>query len=173
MPMMLRVDDALRLSVTDPALKGFDAVPRPVRQIMGASRGLQRPVVWPDDSMGTVRRSGLVTAVRVALPGPSRRRTGTGPCDLLLLGVGNNDRSRPREVWLTDLTSVPPAFLMRLRGMVRRVDQDFARGADQVGIRDFAGRSYRGWHRHVTLASAAHALAALGDTDDGALDYAS
>lgn len=173
MPMMLRVDDALRLSVTDPALKGFDAVPRPVRQIMGASRGLQRPVVWPDDSMGTIRRSGLVTAVRVALPGPSRRRTGTGPCDLLLLGVGNNDRSRPREVWLTDLTSVPPAFPMRLRGMVRRVDQDFARGADQVGIRDFAGRSYRGWHRHVTLASAAHALAALGDTDDGALDYAS
>ncbi|MFE0476441.1 IS701 family transposase [Streptomyces sp. NPDC058947] len=173
MPMMLRVDDSLRLSVTDPALKGFDATPRPVRQIMSASRGLQRPVVWPDDSVGTVRRSGLVTAVRVALPGPRGRRTGTGPCDLLLLGVGSTDRRRPGEVWLTDLTSVPPAFLMRLRGMVRRVDQDLARGADQVGIRDFAGRSYRGWHRHVTLASAAHALAALGDTDDGVLGYAS
>ncbi|MDT0391500.1 transposase [Streptomyces dubilierae] len=173
MPMMLRVDDSLRLSVTDPALKGFDATPRPVRQIMSAGRGLQRPVVWPDDGTGTVRRSGLVTAVRVALPGPGGRRTGAGPCDLLLLGVGNTDRRRPGEVWLTDLTSVPPAFLMRLRGMIRRVDQDFARGAEQVGIRDFAGRSYRGWHRHVTLASAAHVLAALGDTDDGVLDYAS
>ncbi|MEU3853591.1 transposase [Streptomyces sp. NPDC029554] len=173
MPMMLRVDDSLRLSVTDPALRGFDATPRPVRQIMSAGRGLQRPVVWPDDGTGTVRRSGLVTAVRVALPGPGGRRTGTGPCDLLLLGVGNTDRRRPGEVWLTDLTSVPPAFLMRLRGMIRRVDQDFARGAEQVGIRDFAGRSYRGWHRHVTLASAAHVLAALGDTDDGVLDYAS
>ncbi|MFF7790390.1 transposase [Streptomyces sp. NPDC007991] len=173
MPMMLRVDDSLRLSVVDPALKGFDTTPRPVRQIMSASRGLQRPVVWPGDGGGTVRRSGLVTAVRVALPAASRRQTGTGPCELLLLGVGNNDRRRPREVWLTDLTSVPPAFLMRLRGMVRRVDQDFVRGADRVGIRDFAGRSYRGWHRHVTLASAAHLLAALGDTDDGELDYAS
>lgn len=170
MPMMLRVDDSLRLSVTDPALKGFGATPRPVRLIMSACRGLQRPVVWPDDS-GTGRRCGLVTAVRVALPGAASRRTGSS--DLLLLGVGNDDRRRPREVWLTDLTSVPPASLMRLRGMVRRVDRDFAQGADQVGIRDFAGRSYRGWHRHVTLASAAHLLAALGDTDDGELDYAS
>ncbi|MGX1157275.1 SRSO17 transposase [Streptomyces albogriseolus] len=76
-------------------------------------------------------------------------------------------------MWLTDLTSVPPAFLMRLRGMLSRVDQDLAHGADQVGIRDFAGRSYRGWHRHVTLASAAHVLAALGDTDDAELGYAS
>ncbi|MFE6522300.1 IS701 family transposase [Streptomyces sp. NPDC057794] len=173
MPMMLRVDDSLRLSVTDPALRGFDATPRPVRQIMGASRGLQRPVVWPGEGPGAARRSGLVTAVRVALPAPPGRPAGTGPCDLLLLGVGHHDRRRPREVWLTDLTSVPPAFLMRLRGMVRRVDEDFARGADRVGIRDFAGRSYRGWHRHVTLASAAHLLAALGDADDLELDYAS
>ncbi|MEU0754707.1 IS701 family transposase [Streptomyces albogriseolus] len=169
--MMLRVDDSLRLSVRDPALKGFDTTPRPVHQIMSASRGLQRPVVWPGD--GAVRCSGLVTAVRVALPAAAGRRAGRGDGDLLLLGLGNNDRRRPREVWLTDLTSVPPAFLMRLRGMLPRVDQDLAHGADQVGIRDFAGRSYRGWHRHVTLASAAHVLAALGDADDAELGYAS
>ncbi|GAB2929668.1 transposase [Streptomyces heilongjiangensis] len=173
MPMMLRVDDSLRLSVRDPALKGFGATPRPVRQIMNASRGLQRPVVWPGDGAGTARCSGLVTAVRVALPAPAGRPAPRGHGDLLLLGLGNNDGRRPREVWLTDLTSVPPAFLMRLRGMIPRVDQDLAHGAGQVGIRDFAGRSYRGWHRHVTLASAAHVLAALGDTDDAELGYAS
>ncbi|WP_443040805.1 IS701 family transposase [Streptomyces sp. AHA2] len=173
LPMMLRVDDSLRMSVTDPALKGFDTTPRPVRQIMGATRGLQRPVVWPGDGGGTVRCSGLVTAVRVALPTPSGRRTRRGHGDLLLLGLGNNDRRRPREVWLTDLMSVPTASLMRLRGMIQRVDQDLARGADQVGIRDFAGRSYRGWHRHVTLASAAHVLATLGDAEDAELGYAS
>ncbi|CAL9553108.1 IS701 family transposase ISSav4 [Streptomyces sp. enrichment culture] len=168
--MMLRVNDSLRLSVRDPALKGFDTTPRPVHQIMSASGGLQRPVVWPGDG---VMCSGLVTAVRVALPVPAGRRGGRGDGDLLLLGLGNNDRRRPREVWLTDLTSVPPAFLMRLRGMISRVDQDLVHGADQVGIRDFAGRSYRGWHRHVTLASAAHVLAALGDTGDAELGYAS
>ncbi|MGI5380079.1 IS701 family transposase [Streptomyces sp. CA-251387] len=173
MPLMLRVDDSLRLSVVDPVLPGFDAAPRSVRQIMSASRALRRPVLWPSTSGGTVVRSGLVAAVRVTLPAARSLRGGTRRSDLLLLGVGNNDRRWPREVWLTDLTQVPPASLMRLRGMVHRVDQDFARGADQVGIRDFAGRSYRGWHRHVTLASAAYVLAALSDADDGELDYAS
>ncbi|MDG9715412.1 transposase [Streptomyces sp. DH24] len=178
MPLLLRVSDSLRLSVADPALPGFDAAPRSVRQIMGASGALRRPVLWPSADGGTTAQSGLVAAVRVALPGlPGRRpglkrRPGTG--DLLLLGVGDNDRRWPREVWLTDLTTVPPSSLMRLRGMVQRVDQDFAAIADQVGMRDFAGRSYRGWHRHVTLASAAHGQMALGDPDDpGALDYAS
>jgi SRSO17 transposase len=173
MPMMLRVDDSLRLSVADPALQGFDATPRSVRQIMSASRSLRRPVLWPSASGRTVTQSGLVTAVRVTLPVPRNRRRGIRRSDLLLLGVGNNDRRWPREVWLTDLTSVPPASLMRLRGLVHRVDQAFATRADQVGIRDFAGRSYRGWHRHVTLASAAHVLAALGDAGDGELDYVS
>ncbi|MEV8593834.1 transposase [Streptomyces sp. NPDC052012] len=172
MPLLLRVDESLRLSVADPALPGFDAAPRPVRQIMSAGRALRRPVLWPGVSGGTVMRSGLVSAVRVTLHAPRSRRTGRRS-DLLLLGAGNHDRRRPPEVWLTDLTSAPPAFLMRLRETVHRVDEDFARGADRVGIRDFAGRSYRGWHRHVTLASAASLLAALGDADDRALDYAS
>jgi syndecan 1 len=41
------------------------------------------------------------------------------------------------------------------------VDEDFDRIADQVGIRDYSGRSFDGWHRHVTLASAAHAVASV------------
>ncbi|MEV6957696.1 transposase [Streptomyces sp. NPDC051207] len=177
MPLMLRVGDSLRLSVADPALPGFGAATRSVRQIMGAGRALRRPVLWPAGSGTPAAQAGLVAAVRVTLPAAPgrraalRRRQRLG--DLLLLGVGENDRRWPAEVWLTDLAHVPPASLMRLRGTVDRVERDFTRVADQVGIRDFAGRSYRGWHRHVTLASAAHVLAALGDPDDGELGYAS
>ncbi|MFF1274225.1 IS701 family transposase [Streptomyces marokkonensis] len=177
MPLMLRVSDSLRLSVADPALPGFDATPRSVRQIMGATRSLRRPVLWPGGTGGTAARSGLVATVRVTLPAAPGRRAGTGRRprlgDLALLGVGDGDRRWPQEVWLTDLTTALPTSLMRLRGTLHRVERDFAGVADQVGIRDFAGRSYRGWHRHVTLASAAHVLAALRDPDYGELGYAS
>jgi SRSO17 transposase len=43
------------------------------------------------------------------------------------------------------------------------VDRDFTGIAEQVGVMDFEGRCFRGWHRHVTLASVAHAAAALTD----------
>jgi hypothetical protein len=55
----------------------------------------------------------------------------------------------------------PPAELLALDRLTDRVDRDFARIADQVGIRDYAGRSYDGWHRHTTLASVAHTVAVL------------
>ncbi|MFI7503204.1 IS701 family transposase [Streptomyces sp. NPDC049687] len=64
------------------------------------------------------------------------------------------------------LAAVPLPSLFRLSRLIGQVDRDFGRITEQVGIRDFAGRSYNGWHRHVTLASAAHAVAALsGQTD--------
>jgi hypothetical protein len=41
------------------------------------------------------------------------------------------------------------------------VDHDLTEIAERVGIRDFSGRSFVGWHRHVTLASAAPAVVAV------------
>ncbi len=45
---------------------------------------------------------------------------------------------------------------MRLTRLTAVADRDAERIADQVGMRDFVGRSFQGWHRHVTLASVAH-----------------
>ncbi|GAA3436544.1 hypothetical protein GCM10018954_061530 [Kutzneria kofuensis] len=41
-----------------------------------------------------------------------------------------------------------------------------ARLNDGFGLRHFEGRSFRGWHHHVTLASAAHAYATLSAMDE-------
>lgn len=38
-----------------------------------------------------------------------------------------------------------------------RVVHDGESLGDRVGLRDFEGRSFPGWHRHMTLASVAHA----------------
>jgi SRSO17 transposase len=66
-------------------------------------------------------------------------------------------------LWLSNLATAPLEHLVRLSQLTHRVTQDSAVVADRVGLRDFSGRSFNGWHRHVTLASVAHAAAVLAD----------
>jgi hypothetical protein len=86
------------------------------------------------------------------------------------LGLEDGTRSGPTQLWLTDLTTAQPATLLQLSTLIDRVDRDFTGIAERVGVRDFAGRSFNGWHRHVTLASIAHAVAALTGTAQGERD---
>ncbi|MET8682247.1 transposase, partial [Streptomyces sp. NPDC004647] len=165
-PHLIRVSSTLRLNVADPALPGRRAEPLTAHQIMGAAGDMRRPVIWREHGREADARTGLAAVVHVGMPSRPPRLMGGNPPrrgDLFLLGVGDNDRRWPTELWLTDLTDIQPTALLRLSRLLNRVDQDFTRIADQVGIRDFAGRSFCGWHRHVTLASAAHAVAALAD----------
>lgn len=164
-PFLARVGHMLRLVVADPALPGRGPEPLPAYQILGVARRLRRPVVWPGRTAGTATPA-LVAGVRVRLPAAPR---GTGPeptsGELLLLGVGADGQRWPAEVWLTDMTDAQPAPLLRTAHLLHRVDHDVVRIGDRVGIRDYTGRSFGGWHRHVTLASAAHAVAALCEAD--------
>lgn len=68
---------------------------------------------------------------------------------------------RPGRIWLTNITDRHPAELLELarsprgaRNAVRHMGEDF-------GLLDFEGRSFPGWHRHMTLVSAAYACATL------------
>ncbi|MCX5197296.1 transposase [Streptomyces sp. NBC_00249] len=110
-----------------------------------------------------VRGPGSLVAVAATLTADTRLpggRPGGRPEELLLLGV-TDDGQWPAELWLTDLTGLRPAELTQLIRLTHRVERDLTEVADQVGIRDFSGRSFNGWHRHATLASAAHAIALL------------
>ncbi|MFI9720070.1 IS701 family transposase [Streptomyces sp. NPDC052396] len=151
-PVLARVDGSLRLAAGEgPAGRAGELT---AQQVLATARDLRRPVLWRAPE-GTVRAL-LTTAVRVALPAPAGRGR-----DMLLLAVGEHGGRWPAELWLTDLLNVPPAVLVRLSRLIGRVDDDFEGIADRVGMRDFTGRSFGGWHRHITLASAAHAVVAL------------
>ncbi|MET7453913.1 transposase [Streptomyces sp. NPDC005574] len=165
--MLLRVSANLRLSAIDPGLpRSATETEMTAHQLMLMARPLRQPVIQrrPGPGGGAVH-AGLAATVRVRLPQRASRRPSWSR-DLLLLGVGDNGGRWPGELWLTDLTDLHPAQLLRLSRLTRRVERDFAQTAEQVGIRDFSGRSYSGWHRHATLASAAHAVAVLSGTAD-------
>ena len=48
----------------------------------------------------------------------------------------------------------------RLRQRVAARIEEFA---DRFGLRDYEGRTFAGWHHHVTLATAAHTFCVLDD----------
>ena len=142
------------LNVDDPALTGYGATTLPARQIMHAARRLRRPV-------NGIRGTSLLASVQVReAPTSDRSPASTRPGrQLLLWGVAEQGGNWPGELWLSDLRTTHPAALLRLSLLSAKVDHDFTTVSEQVGIRDYVGRSYAGWHRHITLASAAHAIA--------------
>ncbi|MFD6529608.1 IS701 family transposase [Streptomyces sp. NPDC060184] len=156
-PLLGRIGTSVPVVVADRTMPGFGAGPLNPRQILESTRGLRRPVHWPDAARRHALRTSLVSAVRVALPhGPARR-----PRPMLLLGEWHDPDRPPAGMWLTDLTHLPVAQMLRTAKLAHRVEQDFADIGEAVGLRDYVGRSFPGWHRHVTLASAAHAASIL------------
>ncbi|MET9437338.1 transposase [Streptomyces sp. NPDC006551] len=158
MPVIARIGASCRLSVVDRAMPGFGAGPLPAQQILESLKGLRRPVGWLDTAAPTrTSRTSLATGVRVALPAPPGERMRP----LLLLGEWDDPQQPVSRLWLTDLTGSTVGTLLRLTKLTRRVERDFTQVGEGAGLRDFVGRSFRGWHRHITLASAAHAATVL------------
>ncbi|MDT0345818.1 IS701 family transposase [Streptomyces litchfieldiae] len=162
-PFLARVNSTFQLTVTDPARLGRSTDMQPAGQIMVAERNRLRPVVWREHHGGsTTMRTNVAFALRVRLPHQVHRASGAD--SLALLGVGEDRRRWPTELWLTDMTDVPLPALVTRSKLTARTERDLRDTADRLGIRDFTGRSYSGWHRHVTLASAAHVVSVLGNT---------
>lgn len=63
---------------------------------------------------------------------------------------------RPSRLWINNLGSVRLPDLIALTTMRSQAILELDRMRDEFGLRCFEGRSFRGWHHHVTLVSAAH-----------------
>ncbi|MFD5465933.1 transposase [Kitasatospora sp. NPDC127059] len=125
---------------------GRGARPLPAARVLQLHRMLRRPVEWTDPATGAVRRS-LVGGVQVEWAG----------LPLLLLGQWDPERQQPVGCWLTNLTATPLGVLLRLTTFPQRVELDHAGSASHAGaLDDYEGRGSDGWHRHMTLAAAAH-----------------
>ncbi|WP_282790803.1 transposase [Streptomyces sp. CC224B] len=155
-PLVARVPAGTRMIMADRSMPGYGAGPLSAQQLLMSVRGLGRRVEWHDAAQGTLR-----TSIAVMVPVRTAHSTGvTAERRLYLLGEWDDLWRSPTRIWLTDLAA-PVGGLLRLTKVTQRVSHALATTGKRVGLLDFEGRSYPGWHRHATLASVAHAACLL------------
>jgi SRSO17 transposase len=73
--------------------------------------------------------------------------------------AARNGRARPRGYWLSTLPpDTPLRELIALAKIRWRIEHDYRELKDGLGLDHFEGRTYLGWHRHLTLTALAQAF---------------
>ena len=153
-PILARIAPDQELYGADATLTGHRAaVPVAAGDLAKAARGCLHGMSWRGRDLSRAARPGRVVMVGVGLT--PRTRTAA---DLLLIQLPGDGSAMAGTLWLTDLPAHRIGEVARCAHAAGRVARDAAEVAEKVGLRDYSGRSYGGWHRHVTLASAAHAI---------------
>ncbi|MFB7421621.1 IS701 family transposase [Streptomyces sp. NPDC056121] len=79
--------------------------------------------------------------------------------DCWLLVEWPEQAEAPTDYWLSSLPAdTPIADLVRLAKVRWRIEHDYRELKHGLGLDHFEGRSWPGWHHHVTLVTAAHAF---------------
>ncbi|WP_406011659.1 transposase (plasmid) [Streptomyces sp. NBC_00637] len=123
--------------------------------LLGAGGGMSAhtEMVAPRDGGGrhTTVVSSFVRLPGQGLSGPHAQRT------YRLLAFRPEGERRPAQFWLTSLVHARTESVLALARMLPRAGEAVRDMKDGFGLLDFEGRSYPGWHHHMTLASAAYA----------------
>ncbi|MFF3503396.1 IS701 family transposase [Streptomyces sp. NPDC003247] len=135
----------------------------------GHGRHAFTEVIWRQGSRGPMRSHFL--AVRVRPAGIRARRlaqnaaTARYGCwdgvlpEVTLLAERPAGAEAPTGYWLSSLPSdTPLAELVRLARIRWRIEHDYRELKHGLGLDHFEGRSWTGWHHHVTRVTAAHAF---------------
>ncbi|MFJ3586833.1 IS701 family transposase [Streptomyces sp. NPDC090127] len=100
----------------------------------------------------------------VRLPGPPDAATGPARGAYRLLARQSTAPSAPRY-WLTNVTGADPEDVLALAGLLPRAQESVRVLGEDFGLLDFEGRSFPGWHHHMTLVSAAYGFRLMEDRD--------
>ena len=125
-------------------------------------------LIWRRGSKGLQRSRFLALRVRPAGVTPRRqaaaRAGGVGwelPVRWLLVEWPTG-KAEPVKYWLSNLPEATPIVeLVRLGKLRWRIEQDYRELKGALGLDHFEGRSWAGWHHHVTLVSVAHGFLTL------------
>lgn len=130
-----------------------------------AGRSTGRFVVWRHGSKksstnttATMRSRFLALRVRPASRKIPRAEDGSLP-ECWLLAEWPPGAAEPTDYWLSTLpTNIPLRDLVRIAKIRWRIEHDYRELKDGLGLDHFEGRSWTGWHRHVTLTAIAQAI---------------
>ena len=151
-----------------PSAPRYRTAPVSLRQLALASADEVRPVTWrqgtktaKDNPAAAMTSHFLAIWVRPANRDIPRAADGSLPaCWLLAEWPPGSDE--PTDYWLSTLPAdTPIAELVRLAKIRWRVEHDYRELKHGLGLDHFEGRSYLGWHRHVTLAVLAQAFCTM------------
>jgi hypothetical protein len=141
-----------------------------VGDLVGKLRDATRATVsWQEPDMElTLRSQFLQVRVRSNPTDEPASRSAAPVADRQLIAEWPFAKPQPRGYWITNITDRSLADLVALARLRYRVGPCIEEFADRFGLRDYEGRTFTGWHHHVTLATAAyvfHVLTALHDEE--------
>ncbi len=157
-----------------PTLPRYREAARPLPCLVETGTGFEE-VTWRQGSKGAmasrfavieVRPSGKV-ATRTAQEqaGGRSRWDGVLPMRTMLVEQPA-EAAEPTGYWMTNLPpTTPVADLVRWAKMRWRIEHDYRELKHGLGLDHFEGRTWRGWHHHVTLVTAAQAFLTLRRLD--------
>jgi SRSO17 transposase len=129
---------------------------------LAAGREALQTLVWREGSRR--RLSSRFLALRVR-PANVQLRRAAGEDELpacWLVCEWPDDADEPVKYWLSNLPEdTPLERLVSLAKLRWRIEHDYRELKDALGLDHFEGRSYQGWHHHVTLVSLAHGFLTL------------
>jgi SRSO17 transposase len=149
-----------------PPVPRYRTAHRDLRELaMTAGRSAARYVTWrhgsrkdPRNPTAAMRSRFVALRVRPANRDIPRDPDGGLP-ECWLLAEWPPHEPEPTDYWLSTLpTDTRLRDLVRLAKIRWRIEHDYRELKDGLGLDHFEGRSYLGWHRHVTLASLAQAF---------------
>ncbi|WP_143336729.1 IS701 family transposase [Corynebacterium pacaense] len=113
-------------------------------------------VAWRQGSKGVLTSRFAACRVRPANRNLPKDADGTLPVCWLLIEWPENE-AEPSDYWLSTLPeSTPVAELVRFGKIRWRIEHDYRELKHGLGLDHFEGRTWLGWHHHVTLVTAAH-----------------
>jgi SRSO17 transposase len=132
---------------------------------LAAGRSTLKTVTWRHGTRATkgnptakLRARFLAIRVRPANRDIPRAADGSLPACWLLAEWPPHE-PEPTNYWLSNLDEATPLrVLVRLAKIRWRIEHDYRELKHGLGLDHFEGRSYAGWHRHVTLAAVAQAF---------------
>jgi SRSO17 transposase len=155
-----------------PRKPAYPAPPVNLRQLAIAGAGQIRQVTWRRGTKATKDNpAALMTSYFLAIRvRPANRDIPRGKDASLpecwLLAEWPPEADEPTDYWLSNLPeNTPIEELARLAKIRWRIEHDYRELKTGLGLDHFEGRSYLGWHRHVTLATLAQAFCTMLRTD--------
>jgi SRSO17 transposase len=125
--------------------------------VLAASRSSAVEVRWRDGSGGPMTSAFVALRVRPAGRRPTGRLAADGSLPAVWLPAEwPPEVAEPTDYWLATLPEgTPLPELVRLGKIRWRVEHDYRELKTALGLDHFEGRTFTGWHRHVTLVTAA------------------